>query len=290
MNTPKELLQKAINRVRVAADKFNPIAIVALFSGGHDSGTASLIAHEAGASITLHINTGIGVEQTRDYVRETCSYRNWNLKEYKATENQKADGTPDPKIYEDMVRRWGFPGPFMHSLMYQWLKERQLARFERDIGATSKRPVIYIGGQRSSESVRRMKNILRADKNGIMKEGRRLWCSAIFDFSKSDCGACMEYCGLKRNQVVDLIHKSGECLCGAYAKPGELSELEMWFPDTAKRIRDLEREVMSKFPWGWESHPPRKDKQDPRQQLLFDADYQPLCHHCNLNHVQQNFR
>jgi len=31
---------------------------------------------------------------------------------------------------------------------------------------------------------------------------------------------------LKRNEVVDLIHKSGECLCGAFAKPGELKRLD----------------------------------------------------------------
>lgn len=274
------LIDTAVARVREAVEKYNPIAIVALFSGGHDSGTASLIAHESGADTTLHINTGIGVEQTRDYVRDICSERKWSLKEYKAVENTKADGTPDPQIYADMVRENGFPGKPGHLIMYSSLKERQLARFERDIGATSKKPVLYVGGARTDESSRRMLNM---KKSGMTyKKGRVVFCNPIHDFTKSDCHSCMEHCGLRRNVVVDLIHKSGECLCGAFAERGELAELKLWFPDTAKIIEDLEREVFDKFPWGWEDGPPEWEMDERRgQPHLFDM---PLCHRCNLNY------
>ncbi len=68
-----DLIRKAVKRTRGWIEKFNPIAVVGLLSGGHDSMTANLIAHEAGADMSLHINTGIGVEQTRDYVRDNCS-------------------------------------------------------------------------------------------------------------------------------------------------------------------------------------------------------------------------
>jgi 3'-phosphoadenosine 5'-phosphosulfate sulfotransferase (PAPS reductase)/FAD synthetase len=256
---------------------------VALFSGGHDSATATLIANESGADTTLHINTGIGVEQTRDYVRATCSNRNWNLREYKATENTKADGTPDPQIYEDIVREHGFPGAPQHYAMYVQLKERQLARFERDIRATPVRPVLYISGARSDESVRRMGNV----KPEPQKKGRQVWLNAIHDFTKKDCSTCMAHCALHRNEVVDLIHKSGECLCGAFAEPGELSELEIWFPKEAKRIRDLEQELLPKFPWGWEDHPPAwyKEKNQGQMFMLGYDEFQPLCHRCNINAV-----
>ena len=57
--------------------------------------------------------------------------------------------------------------------------------------------------------------------------------------------------GVPRNPVVDLIHKSGECLCGAFAKPNELREIEYWYPEVGKRIRDLEAKVRAAgFPWG----------------------------------------
>lgn len=274
------LIDAAISRIRNAADRFKPKHIVALFSGGHDSATASLIAHEAGADITLHINTGIGVEQTRNYVRDISSQRDWNLMEYKAEENTKADGTPDPQIYRELVLDQGFPGPGMHRKMYNRLKERNLSRFERDMGATPKHPILYIGGMRTSESTRRMLNMKRDEETGLTVSGRKIFLAPIHDFRKSDCNFCMEVCGLRRNEVVDLIHKSGECLCGAFAKHGEFEELKMWFPETAKQIEDLEKEVMPRFPWRWGSKAPQWWKDERAGQMsLFD---QPLCHNCNF--------
>lgn len=283
-----ELIEKSVKRVREAVEKYKPLAVVGLFSGGHDSLTANLIAHEAGADFSLHINTGIGIEQTREFVGETCAARGWELREYKATENTLSDGTPAPQIYEDLVRNAGFPGAFLHRKMYNRLKERQLRRFERDIGATTKRPVMYLSGCRSEESERRM-----GTTNLVPQiDGRRIWVNHIHDFTKGDCGRCMKHCGAKRNQVVDLIHKSGECLCGAFARPGELAELKMWFPNVAKRIDDLEREVADKWPWGWEDNGPPEWFQQKQQGQTFMFDYdtaarvQPLCRKCNLKHAQ----
>lgn len=279
------LIRATIKRTREWIEQFNPIAVVGLLSGGHDSMTANLIAHEAGADISLHINTGIGIEQTRDYVRENCASRKWKLAEYKATENTYADGTPKPQIYEDIVRQYGFPGPSQHAVMYSLLKERQLERFERDIGANPKRPVIYISGARADESVRRMGTVTTEPDI----QGRQIWINGIYDFTKSDCSNCISHFGVKRNEVVDLIHKSGECLCGAYADQGELEELKTWFPEVAKRITDLEREVEDKFPWRWEDvGPPKWFKQKQQgQTFMFDYDKlaqeQPLCRNCNLN-------
>lgn len=45
------------------------------------------------------------------------------------------------------------------------------------------------------------------------------------------------------NEVTDFLHMSGECLCGAYAHPGELQEIEMWYPAVAAEIRALEKEA-----------------------------------------------
>lgn len=59
----------------------------------------------------VHCNTGIGVEATRDFVRETCRTLRCPLIEYKATENVDGNGRSDPQIYERMVLDFGFPGP-----------------------------------------------------------------------------------------------------------------------------------------------------------------------------------
>lgn len=279
-----ELFDKAVQRTRDWIAEFKPVAVVGLLSGGHDSMTANLVAHEAGATASLHVNTGIGIERTRDYVRQNCADRNWKLAEYKAVENIRSDGIADPQNYDDLVRRFGFPGPASHRFMYARLKERQLRRFERDVGATSKTPVIYISGCRRDESVRRMGNVV--DKP--QREGRRVWLSSIYDFTKSDCSRCMEHHGVKRNEVVDLIHKSGECLCGAFADKPEFDELKMWFPDVAKRIEELEAEVMQQWPWRWcDTGPPKwfKQKLAGQEDLPFD---QPLCQSCNIRAKAKN--
>ena len=36
---------------------------------------------------------------------------------------------------------------------------------------------------------------------------------------------------------------SGECLCGAFAKPDELEEIRLWFPEVAAQIDELQRDV-----------------------------------------------
>ena len=49
-----------------------PKAVFGLFSGGHDSLTATYVASQHSAfTAAVHINTGIGIEATREFVRKT---------------------------------------------------------------------------------------------------------------------------------------------------------------------------------------------------------------------------
>jgi hypothetical protein len=48
---------------------------------------------------------------------------------------------------------------------------------------------------------------------------------------------------LPLNEVTEHLHMSGECLCGAYAKPGELDEVEFFYPHAAEPLRKLEAEA-----------------------------------------------
>jgi hypothetical protein len=50
---------------------------------------------------------------------------------------------------------------------------------------------------------------------------------------------------LPLNEVTEHIHMSGECLCGAYAKPGELDEIGFFYPETAAKLRALEQEAVA---------------------------------------------
>lgn len=237
-----------------AVEIHKPVAVYGLFSGGDDSTTAVHVASKhplfSGAA---HINTGIGVPQTREFVRETCKRYGWPLKEYRAKEDCGID-------YRALVLKNGFPGPGAHKWMYSLLKMRALQMLVRDAKVGHKRAdrVLLISGVRSQESIRRMGHV-----EPIRKEPGRgwVWVSPIHDWSKGDCLEYLDEQKVERNEVVALIHKSGECLCGAYADKGELKELACWFPEVAAEIRALEVEVKAAgHNWGWEEAPPKKVK------------------------------
>lgn len=282
----------AAGRIERAIELHQPKNIFALFSGGHDSGSCTHFATEVlGDRLTgvVHVNTGIGIPQTRQYVRETCERYGWNLLEYKAAENTNAKGEPDPQVYEDIVLRFGFPGstsgPNGHGMMYARLKERQVRRLCRDFGVTSKEPAMLISGCREEESNRRMGIAVP-----LSKQGRQLWVNPFWEFSGADCSEYMADREIPRNPVKDLLHMSGECLCGAFAHPGELAEIELWYPEVAAGIKRIEARVRAAgFPWGWEDDVPdwwlaRKRAAAAGQQDAFEeeaeAEIQHLCMGC----------
>lgn len=251
----KDKLHAARGYIESAIELHKPKHIFGLLSGGHDSMSvthfaASVLGKRLDA--VVHINTGIGIEATRAYVREQCAHYGWNFLEYKAAENTKADGSPDPMIYEEIVLENGFPGANGHRFMYSKLKERQLRRLARDFAATPAEPMMLVSGVRQEESTRRMGNTKLLDA-----QGRTIWVAPFIAMTAIDCGEYMQREGIRRNQVKDLTHMSGECLCGAYAHPGELKELELWYPEDAANIRRIEAKVRAAgFPWGWEEQPP----------------------------------
>lgn len=222
-----------------AVREYRPVKVIGLFSGGHDSLTACHIAARHPAfSYAAHINTGIGLPETRDFVRETSVAQGWNLHEYFALKCGQS--------YEDIVAKHGFPGPGQHSTMYIRLKERALrvAIREAKEGHSRRATVLLISGVRFQESDRRM-----GYKEPVTREGSKIWVNIINDWSKIDCGRYMKNNNIQRSPVVDLIHKSGECLCGAFAKPGEFEELALFFPEYAAYIKSLK--CAKGRQWGW---------------------------------------
>jgi 3'-phosphoadenosine 5'-phosphosulfate sulfotransferase (PAPS reductase)/FAD synthetase len=246
-------------------------ALFSLFSGGHDSLTSTaLAAKQPLFEGVLHINTGIGVEETREFVRETCRAQGWPLYELRA-----------PRfLYEELVvSRGGFPhGPQSHNSMLFYLKQQPLNRWLRN------QPGILglVTGIRKQESVRRMGAGISVP---VRRDGRKVWISPILEWSKVDCGQFMEAEGLARNPVVDLLHRSGECLCGALARPEEIHEIALWYPDVARRINALERECeergIAACVWaGRESQEVHADQ----GQLFSKADLAPLCMSCEAGY------
>lgn len=201
-------------------------ATCTLYSGGSDS-TVLLHLMRDRSDYAVHANTGIGIEQTREFVRATCESWGVPLIEERA-----------PDQYRDLVLKNGFPGPPMHARMYQRLKERPLMKVRRDLVKNPRRErVLYLAGRRRSESAR------RTQVPAHERRGSIIWASPLVNWTALDLSLYKSLHSVPTSDASALMHMSGECLCGAFAKPGELDEIEFWFPQVAASIRALESDA-----------------------------------------------
>lgn len=238
-----------------------PTHVFGLFSGGHDSLCSTHVASQNPAfTAAVHVNTGIGIEETREFVRETCRVQGWPLLEYRA-----AEGT-----YEKRCARFGMPGgPMQHEYVYHVLKKDQINRLIRDHKAKFHDRVMLVTGVRRAESVRRM----RLHPVPVRRDGVKIWVHPNLHWSASDVGDYIAAHGLARNPVVDKLHRSGECLCGALADPRELDEIAYWYPEVAARIKAIEHDCFKRgLPYRWGRDP--SVSIDEAQPML------PLCASC----------
>jgi 3'-phosphoadenosine 5'-phosphosulfate sulfotransferase (PAPS reductase)/FAD synthetase len=256
-----------------AIEKYKPIGIYALFSGGHDSLTATHIAsrHPAFSGV-IHIDTTTGLPETKEFVIETCKEHSWPL-------IIKKPFMP----YESFLVRSGFPGGAIHNFMYQQLKERPLNQVIKEIrenfGIKGPGKVGLVSGVRKQESKRRAEI-----KDQLFAKGSKLWIPVIVNFSAVDCSNYIEKHGLKRSPVKDKIHMSGECFCGCFTRNGEFQEIEFWYPLQAERIKRWQKltEVARQNQlWEFEN--------GFRNEITIDHNYCKWGHNGNVPQEQSNF-
>lgn len=309
--------------LRQACDRYKPEAIFLFFSGGYDSLVTADLAYSTVLNWTagmaarrdipcqppikvIHVNTGIGIPETRNYVRSLALWEGWDFAEYQT-----------PVKYEDIVRKYGFPGPSAHRFLYIQLKERaidSLVRehtFRRSDWRTLIAPilqrsyampltslqylyaalmemyplfmqacrsrVLFITGVRKQESARRMGHV-----KAFQEEGRRIWVAPLLNWTREEILDHLAFRDLPRNPVVETLHMSGECLCGCFSHKGELDEICFWYPETGQYIRELERIVQGEgFVWGWEEAPPHWWRQMRKGQEMLPG---ILCSGCIARH------
>jgi len=200
----------------------------ALFSGGHDSLVATHKAMNSGvADCVVHIDTGIGIPQTKEFIRETVDRFEWPF----------VSVTSDFS-YKQIVKENQFPGAAVHIIMYSKLKERALRHIPRQC---EDKPHFYTG-------VRKFESDARFREVTPEQEAQQwVWHAPIHDFTQGDVESYIDTHGLERSPVKQKYHHSGECLCGAFGnRTEELTVLEAHFPETAERIKDLEQSVQDK--------------------------------------------
>lgn len=217
------------------SDCDNPYEIscnsLALFSGGHDSLVSTHYCMENGETdAVLHLDTGTGIPENKEYVKDVCREYDWDLYIRSAE-----------KTLKEFAIEWGFPKPSSHSWAYRYFKYHVLGSVASDIYCGT--PEFYTG-VRKEESDRRMDTITSKRQ----EEKNWVWVAPIMDWTKEDCEQYIRENGLPRNPVVENIHRSGECFCGAFGtRDEELIDLEAHYPDHAEWLLNVEEEVQEEI-------------------------------------------
>lgn len=237
--------------VETARADHDPVRTFLLFSGGTDS-LALMESVGDLADEIVHINTGIGIPETNQYVRDVI----------RGHYGRDLTELHPPIPYDDLVlNQWaGFPGPAAHRFAYILLKERPLRELLRKYRTRNGQRFLLLAGVRTAESTRRMGHAVP-----VHREGGQVWVNPILTMTNAEKVALLAERNPPRNEVSDHLHMSGECLCGAFAKPGELDEIGFFYPHVAERIRDLEHRArhqgIKACKWG--ERPPKKDAMPP---------------------------
>lgn len=265
--TPRQIVDAAI-------EQYKPVAIYVGFSGGNDSrAVVHWMMNNVPGCRPFHINTGIGVEATRVYVRETCKAQGWPLTEIRAKEDCGQD-------YDENVLKHGFPGPDGHRYMYTLLKERAVYELVKraKVGHKRNARVLIAAGARFDESIRRM----GYGGSEVRKIRAQVWANPIYWWSKAERDAYNAASGLPENPIAKALGMSGECGCGAFAHPGELERWRAVDPSFGERIDRLQQRVLERgFTWNWEGRPPKGGFSQDQTQLF----QMPMCVGCEKSAV-----
>jgi hypothetical protein len=120
----------------------------------------------------------------------------------------------------------------------------------------------------------------------VQKDGSRIWVNPFYWNTSVDFEAYRQEFALPRNPVKDHIGISGECLCGAFAKPAEKEAIRSVDPTMGAYLDSLECRVRDNgYPWGWgESIPTWWQDMNRGQGFLFalDPTFRPMCVGCKL--------
>lgn len=261
----RDLLSDAISK-HVWADGRSVSGVVTLFSGGNDSTVLAHLFRDL-STHAAHANTGIGIEQTRDFVRNVCE--EWGIPLLERRAPNERDHYRNLVLTRERGKEGqalgGFPGPAMHFKMFARLKERALEQVRRELVSHPYRErVVFLAGRRRAESKRR-----RAIPE-MERRGSTVWVSPLVHWTKADLNTYRLMQGdVPVNEVSDVLHMSGECLCGSMASPGEREEVAYWYPGPFEDIAEIEAQLVGRddIPdhrktWGWGADPVAKAAED----------------------------
>jgi 3'-phosphoadenosine 5'-phosphosulfate sulfotransferase (PAPS reductase)/FAD synthetase len=205
-----------------------------LVSGGKDSlSCAAWLDEHRQLARCVSLDTRIAVPGWLEFVRDTCASRGWPLEVYTT-----------PVDYDDLVRKYGFPGPAKHWVMVAALKGRGVRQFKKAHPGE-----MLASGVRKSESARRLRTVSEWSTLEGVKVYNPLW-----KWSEEQTWAYFRAQGFERAPAYSTLGISGDCLCGAYARPDEKELIRLSYPAVYARLIRLEGEAVrhaEKSQWGW---------------------------------------
>jgi 3'-phosphoadenosine 5'-phosphosulfate sulfotransferase (PAPS reductase)/FAD synthetase len=263
-----------------AKARWEPIATYCLFSGGNDS---AVLAHRCREhyDALFYIDTGTAVPTTtepeivgvEDHVRSFAerlgkpleirrsgdAYRTmvlgdelwWRRYRIRAARERrpfsieqmiaedKQAGRASSKQYGQAP--YGFPGKGQHGKAYSRLKERRIEDLLRQAkeGQPRTATVLFLSGIRRGESKR------RAKREPLTERGSAKFCNPLIDWTTEETVAYRSRFDLPQSDVAALLHRSGECNCGAFARVEEERQMmrTFWPRWWAETIEALEAEA-----------------------------------------------
>jgi 3'-phosphoadenosine 5'-phosphosulfate sulfotransferase (PAPS reductase)/FAD synthetase len=262
--------------IAVAKREHTPVATWCLFSGGNDS---TVLAHRCREHYDglAWIDTGTAVLGVETFVRDYAAWIGKPLRilsagdafrtmvlgdlvwwaRFIAAHDREQTLTIEQLIAKDTARLGrasggelgqvphGFPGPGAHGRAYNRLKERQIMSLLREskVGHSRRARVLFLSGIRRSESRRRSK---REAINRLPGKSA-VFVNPLIDWTGEDMRGYRREHDLPESPAAALLHRSGECNCGAFAKAGEeRAMLQALYPDFfAEVIESLEREAQA---------------------------------------------
>lgn len=246
--------REARTLIEEAIDKHEPTKVFALFSGGGDSQVAAHVALPY-VDALVHIDTGTapvdekGNNLVRQFVEGWATRHKVELLVYEAG-----------RAFEWMVTRrcahlrfepLGFPGFGQHGTAYYYLKQKQIDKLVRDYKTHHADRILLITGVRNAESARRALIHTSFER----RAGAKVWLNPLLEWREMPMAAYRRRYRLGQSDVSALLHMSGECLCGAFAKKGEREMIMQLFPRWGQWILDMEKEAAARGAehavWGW---------------------------------------
>jgi 3'-phosphoadenosine 5'-phosphosulfate sulfotransferase (PAPS reductase)/FAD synthetase len=225
-----------------AKEEHKPVATWCLFSGGNDS---TVLAHRCREHYDglAFIDTGTAVPGVAEFVAAYAAWIGKPLRVMHAGDafrklvlggTVRQNGTVEPGI--------GFPGPAMHSRSYFALKERQIRALLREskVGHSRRARVLFLSGIRRAESRRRSQR----EPIDRLKGTAAVFANPLIDWTSEDMRRYRREHEVPESDAAALMHRSGECNCGAFASTAEeRATLKLLYPEFFTSIEQLEAEA-----------------------------------------------